>query len=42
MKNNFYFTSKAFFILKMFKFLIDFSVVYWKGLIKKIKVNLKF
>ena len=41
-KNAFYFTLKAVLVLKIFKFCLDFLVMYQKGLIKKIKVNSKF
>ena len=42
MKNAFYFTSKAFFVLKLFKFLSWFFCHVAKQLDKKDKVNLKF
>ena len=41
-ENAFYCTSKALFVLKIFKFLPWLLVIYRKGLIKKIKVNFKF
>ena len=36
MKNAFYFASKALFVLKIFKFCLDFLVMYQNGLIKKV------
>ena len=42
MKNAFYFTSKALFVLKIFKFCIDFLVMYRNGFIKKIRLILNF
>ena len=41
-KNAFYFTSNALFVLKIFKFCLDFLAMYRKGLIEKIKFNFKF
>ena len=38
MKNAFYFTLKALFILKIFKFCLDFLVIKENGLIRKIKL----
>ena len=37
MKNTFYFTAKALFVLKIFKIVSLFFVMYRNGLIKKIK-----
>ena len=42
MKNDFYFTSKAFFVLKIFKFLSWLFGHVAKRLDKKDKVNFKF
>ena len=42
MKNAFYFTLEALFFLKILSFYIDFLVVYKNGLIRKIKLILKF
>ena len=42
MKNNFYFTLKALFVLKIFEFCLDFSVMEKNGLIRKIRLILKF
>ena len=42
MKNDFYFTSKALFILKMFKFLSWLFGLVAKRLDKKDKVNFRF
>ena len=36
MKNVFYFALKALFVLKIFKFLFDFLVIYKNGFIRKI------
>ena len=38
MKNALYFTSKAFLVLKIFKFCLDFLVMNQNGLIKKIQI----
>ena len=38
MKNGFYFTWKALSVFKIFKFLLDFLVMYKNGLIKKIRL----
>ena len=40
MKNAFYFTSKALFILNIFKFLSNFLVLQQNGLIRKISLNI--
>ena len=42
MKNAFYFTLEALFIVKIFKFCLDFLVIYKNGLIKKIRFVSKF
>ena len=42
MKSAFYFTLEALFFLKILSFYIDFLVVYKNGLIRKIKLILKF
>ena len=42
MKNAFYFTVKALFVLKIFKFVFDFLVMYKNGLIGKMRLILKF
>ena len=43
MKNVFYFTLKDLFVLKIFKvFVLTFLVMYKSGLIRKIKLFLKF
>ena len=42
MKNAFYFTLEALFIVKIFKFCLDFLVMYKNGLIKKIRLVSKF
>ena len=42
MKNAFYFTSKVVFVLKIFKFLFDFLVMYWNGLINKTRLIWNF
>ena len=42
MKNAFYFTVKALFVLKIFKFVFDFLVMYKSGLIGKMRLILKF
>ena len=42
MKNAFYFTLEALFIVKIFKFCLDFLVIYKNGLIKKIRLVSKF
>ena len=42
MKNAFYFTLEALFIAKIFKFCLDFLVIYKNGLIKKIRFVSKF
>ena len=42
MKNAFYFTVKALFVLKIFKFVFDFLVIYKSGLIGKMRLILKF
>ena len=42
MKNDFYFTSKALFVLKIFKLLSGLFGHVAKRLDKKIKVNFKF
>ena len=36
MKNVFYYTSKDFFVLKIFKFCVDFLIMYQNGLIRKV------
>ena len=36
MKNVFYYTSKDFFVLKIFKFCVDFLITYQNGLIRKV------
>ena len=41
-KNTFYFTSKALFVLKIFKFCLDFLVFYENGLTRKKRLILKF
>ena len=38
MKNDFYFTFKALFVLKIFKILSLFLAMYKKGLIRKIRL----
>ena len=42
MKNAFYFTSKALFVLKIFKFCLEFLVMYQNGLIKTIRIISNF
>ena len=42
MKNAFYFTSKALFVLKIFKFCLDFLVLLQNGLLRKIRLSYKF
>ena len=42
MKNSFYFTLKALFLLKIFKFCVDFFVIQKNGLIGQIKLISKF
>ena len=42
MKNAFYFTLKAFFVLKMFTFLSWLLVIQKNGLIRKIRLISKF
>ena len=42
MKNAFYFTLKALFVLKIFRFFLDFLVMYRNGLIKMIKLISNF
>ena len=42
MKNAFYFTSKALFLLKIFKFCLDFLVLWQNGLIGKIRLIAEF
>ena len=42
MKNAFYFTSKALFVLKISKFCLDFLVMYQNALIKKIRLISNF
>ena len=42
MTNAFYFTSKARFVLKLFKFLSDFLVMQQNGLIRKIRLISNF
>ena len=41
-ENTFYFTSKASFVLKIFKFCLDFLVFYENGLIRKKRLISKF
>ena len=41
-KKAFYFTSKALFVLKIFKFFLDFLVMYRNGLIKMIRLISNF
>ena len=36
MKNVFYYTSKDFFVLKIFKFCVDFLIMCQNGLIRKV------
>ena len=42
MKNALYFTLNALFVLTIFKFCIDFLVIYTNGLIKKIRLISNF
>ena len=43
MKNDFYFTLKALFVLKIFKFFdLTFLAMYKNGLVRKIRLILKF
>ena len=42
MKSAFYFTSKALSVLKIFKFLSSYLVMYQNGLIKKIRLISNF
>ena len=42
MKNAFYFTLKALFVLKILSFCLDFLIMYKNGLIRKIRLILKF
>ena len=42
MKNGFYFTLKALFVLNLFKFCLDFLAIYKRGLIRKIRLISKF
>ena len=42
MKNAFYFTLKALFILKIFKFFLDFLVIFKNNLIRKKRLISKF
>ena len=42
MKSVFYFTSKALSVLKIFKFLSSYLVMYQNGLIKKIRLISNF
>ena len=42
MKNAFYFTIKALFVIKMLKFCLDLLIMYKKGLIRKIRLTSKF
>ena len=42
MKNAFYFTLKALFILKIFKFFLDFLVIFKNDLIRKKRLISKF
>ena len=42
MKNAFYFTSKALFVLKILSFCLDFLVMYQNGLIKEIRLISNF
>ena len=41
-KKAFYFPLKALFVLKIFKFCVDFLVMYENGLIRNIRLILKF
>ena len=41
-KNTFHFTSKSLFVLKIFKFCLDFLVFYENGLIRKKRLISKF
>ena len=42
MKNAFYFTLKPLFILKIFRFFLNFLVMYKNGLIRKIWLLSKY
>ena len=42
MKNAFHFTLKSLFVLKIFKFCLDFLVMWKNGLIRKIRLISKF
>ena len=42
MKNAFYFTSEALFILKSLNFCLDFLFLYRNGLIKKVRLISNF
>ena len=39
MKNAFHFTLKAFFVLKVLRFCLDFLVIYKNGLIRKMRLQ---
>ena len=42
MTNAFYFTLKTLFVLKTFRFCLDFLVMYKNGLVRKIRLISKF